>query len=323
MKRLVLLVPVMLGVSLLVFLIMNLKPGDPGRMVLGVEATQEAVDAYNEQLGMNKPLLIRYFDFLNDFIHGDFGRSWYSGQPIRDKLLVLFPVTMKICALAIFFSVILGSPLGVYSAVKQYSVGDRIISISAMALASVPTFWLSLVLALIFSAKLKWLPNFGLGSWKHYVMPLIVLGGSTTAMNVRLTRSSMLEEIRQDYVRTARAKGAKEGTVIFRHALRNSLIPVLTSAGITFGSLLGTTVYVESVFALPGIGRYMVDAVKSKDVPVVLACVVLFSVFVVLINLLVDVAYAYLDPRIKALYISRAKRKKAIKVNEGVANGKK
>lgn len=320
LKRLLLLIPVVLGVTFLVFGIMNLKPGDPGRMVLGVDATEEAISAYNEKLGLNKPFLVRYFDFINSAIHGDFGTSWYSQEPVLDDMIVLFPVTIRMCILAILFSILIGLPLGVYSAVHQYSLGDRIVSVFAMALASMPSFWLSLMLALLFSSKLKLLPNFGLESWKHYIMPLIVLGGNTTAMNIRMTRSSMLEEIRQDYVRTARAKGAKESTVIFIHALRNSLIPVLTSAGITLGVLLGVTVYVESVFAIPGIGRYLVNAVKTKDVPIVMACVVVFAVFVVVINLLVDLLYALLDPRIKAMYVGKSKKKQKISPNEVKAN---
>lgn len=317
LKRIVLLIPVVFGVTILVFGIMNLKPGDPGRMVLGVEASEEAIAAYNEKLGMNKPFLVRYWDFLSNILfHGDFGNSWYSQEPVLPELLELLPVTLRLCIIAILCGTLIGIPLGVFSAVKQYSIGDRIVSVFGMLMASVPSFWLALVLALIFSAKLRLLPNFGIGTWKHYVMPVTVLSSHTLGMTIRMTRSSMLEEIRQDYVRTARAKGAKESTVIFIHALRNSLIPVITATGVNFSGMVGTTVYVESVFALPGIGRFMVNAVKTKDVPIVMACVVLFAVFVVISNLLVDVVYAYLDPRIKAKYIGSAKKKQKIQLAE-------
>lgn len=317
LKRLLLMIPVILGVTILVFGIMNLKPGDPGRMVLGVDASEEAIAAYNEELGMNKPFLERYWDFLSGIIfRGDFGSSWYSREPVFPQLKELFPVTLRFCLIAIVWATVVGIPLGVFSAVKQYSIGDRAVSVFAMLMASVPSFWLSLVLALLFSAKLRLLPNFGIGTWKHYIMPVIVLSSNTLGLTIRMTRSSMLEEIRQDYVRTARAKGAKESTVIFVHALRNSLIPVLTCTGLNFAGMLGTTVYVESVFALPGIGRFMVNAVKSKDVPIVMTCVVVFATIVVVVNLLVDLIYAFLDPRIKAKYIGNAKKKQKIQLNE-------
>lgn len=302
LKRLLLLIPVLIGVSFLVFSILNLKPGDPGRMILGISAPQEAVDAYNEELGLNDPFLVRYGNYMLGLLHGDFGNSWYGGDPVLPTVLKLFPVTFKICLLAILFSIIVGIPIGVLSAVKQYSPADRIASILAMILTSIPTFWLALLLLLLFALKLKLLPPYGLSSFKSYILPMVVLGASSFGATIRLTRSSMLEEIRKDYVRTARSKGAKESRVIFRHALKNSLIPVFTACGGQFSTLLGATVFVETVFSLPGIGKYMYEAITGKDIPVVMCCVLLISVMVVLINLAVDILYAFLDPRIKSKY---------------------
>lgn len=306
-KRLILLIPVVIGVTLLVFFIMNVKPGDPGRMILGMSATQEAVDAYNSSLGLDQPFFVRYFDYLLHLIQGDFGVSWKGAEPILPTILELFPNTIKICLLAIAFAMAIGIPLGVLSAVKQYSVVDRVASTLAMVLASVPVFWLCLLMTLLFSVVLKWLPSFGLNSWQSYIMPMIALGANTLGLSIRLTRSSMLEEIRQDYIRTARAKGVKEKTVIFTHALRNSLIPVVTACGTNFSLLLGGTVFVEAVFAIPGLGQYLITAVNNKDVPVVMGCVVILAISVVVINLIIDIIYAFLDPRIKSQYQNTGK----------------
>ncbi len=313
-KRLLLLIPVVIGVTFLVFVIINLKPGDPGRMILGISATQEAVDEYNTELGLDRPFLVRYADYMSHLVRGDFGLSWYGSEPVLPKILHLYPATLKICILAILFAMGVGIPLGVLSAVKQYSLADRIASTFAMILASVPMFWLCLLMTLLFSVHLKLLPSFGLTSWKHYIMPMIALGSNTLGLSIRLTRSSMLEEIRQDYVRTARAKGAKEKTVIFTHALRNSLIPVVTACGTNFSLLLGGTVFVEAVFAIPGLGNFLITAVTKKDIPVVMGCVVILAISVVIINLIIDIVYAYLDPRIKSKYQGsiRRRRRKAV-----------
>ncbi|MGI6587010.1 MAG: ABC transporter permease [Lutisporaceae bacterium] len=302
-KRLLMMIPVVIGVTFLVFFIMNIKPGDPGRMVLGLDASQEAVNAYNAKLGLNQPYLVRYMKFLGGLLHGDLGNSWYGGDPVIDNIKKMFPVTVKIAVLAIIFATVVGVPIGVLSAVKQYSLGDRIASIFAMMIASTPSFWLCLLLLLIFSVRLGWLPPYGLTTWKHYIMPVFVLGANTLGMCIRMTRTSMLEEIRQDYIRTARAKGMNEGRVIFVHALYNSLIPVITAVGTNFSLLLGATVYVESIFALSGLGNYLIKAVNAKDIPIVMGCITVLAIATVLINLIIDLLYAAIDPRIKAQYI--------------------
>lgn len=321
LKRLVQVIPVLIGCTLLVFTVMNLKPGDPGRNYLGIEASQEEVDAYNESLGLNRPFFERYFDYMWGICKGDFGRSWIGGTEILPKIAELFPRTVKIVILAILYAVCVGIPLGVFSAVKQYSVGDRIASILAMTITSIPAFFNCLLLLLTFALTLKWLPAYGLGGWKNYILPMVALGAATMGNLLRQMRSNMLEEIRKDYVRTARAKGAKERTVIFKHALRNSLIPVVTCAGSSFSILLGGTVFIEGVFAIPGIGNLIVKSISNNDTPTIMGCVVVLSVCTVLINLGVDIIYAYLDPRIKAKYIgsvkqSKRQREKAVKADD-------
>jgi len=313
LKRLLYVIPVVLFCTLVVFLIMNIKPGDPGRIVLGFEATQEAVDAYNHAIGFDRPVLVRYVDYVFNLLKGDWGTSYIGGKAIWPQIKEFFPNTLKLSVLALICSFIVGVPLGVLSAVKQYSLADRMSSVTAMLLACIPSFWLCLLMMMLFSVKLKWLPSFGLDDWKSYILPVIALSANSIGTNIRLTRSTMLEEIRKDYVRTARSKGAKERTVIYSHALMNSLIPVVTSLGYKFTMQIGGAVFVESVFAIPGIGSLVIKGINNNDTPLVVGCVVVISICSVLINLLVDIVYAFLDPRIKGKYISSGKKKKKTK----------
>ena len=303
-------IPVLLLCIFIVFGTMNLKPGNPGRIVLGIQATQEAVDAYNHDLGLDRPLIVRYGDYLWHLLHGDFGKSYIGGKEVWPQIKEFFPNTIKLSVLSILFSLIMGIPLGVLSAVKQYSLADRVSSIVAMLLACIPSFWLCLLLIMTFSVKLKWFPAFGMDSWKCFVLPVLALSANTIGTIIRMTRSTMLEEVRKDYVRTARSKGAKERKVIYEHALTNSLIPVVTSLGFRFTTMIGGSVYVENVFAIPGIGRLVTNAITMNDTQTVVGCVVLISCCSVLINLIVDIFYAFLDPRIKAQYISASKKKR-------------
>lgn len=309
LKRLVLLIPILIGVTLIVFTIMNVKPGDPGRTALGLSASQEAVDKYNESLGINQPFFTRYFDYMSDMFHGSLGQSWYGGEDVLSGIVNRFPITLRICIIAIILALAVGIPLGVLCAVFQYSPMDRIITPLSMVLSSFPSFWLCMLMSLLFAVKLKWVPVYGIDNWKSYILPVIVCSSNVLAMTTRLTRSTMLEVIRQDYIRTARAKGAKEKSIIFEHALGNSLIPVVTNAGLSVSGMLGGSVLIESVFAIPGMGTYIVEAVNSKDIPVVMGCVVVFATSTVLINLAVDLLYAFLDPRIKAKFTSTGKKK--------------
>lgn len=303
------LIPITIGVTFVVFLIMNISPGDPGRMILGLQAPQAAVDALNEEFGINDPFFVRYFDYLLGIFHGDFGVSWRTQTSVIGEIMKLLPNTVFLCSMSIALSLLAGIPIGVISAVKQYSLADNVFRISAMIISCVPSFWLSLIFILVFSVNLKWLPAFGVRSPLGWIMPIVVLSALTIGVIIRLTRSTMLEVIRQDYIRTARAKGAKERYVIINHALRNALIPVITSAATSFGQLLGGTVFIEVIFALPGLGNHIVSAVFSKDVPIVMGSVIVLAIAFTLINLAVDIGYTYLDPRIKSQYVKPKKHK--------------
>ena len=311
LKRLLYVIPIVLFCTFVVFLVMNIKPGDPGRMALGLEATQEAVDAYNHAIGLDRPLIVRYVDYIFNLVRGDWGTSYLGGKEIWPQIREFFPNTVKLSVLALLCSVIIGVPLGVLSAVKQYSLADRMSSVTAMILACIPSFWLCLLLMMFFSVHLKWLPAYGLDGWKSYVLPVFALSANAIGTNIRLTRSTMLEEIRKDYVRTARSKGAKERTVIYSHALMNSLIPVVTSLGYKFTLQMGGAVFVESVFSIPGIGKLVIGGINNNDTPMVVGCVVLISICSVIINLMVDIVYAFLDPRIKGKYITASKKRKS------------
>lgn len=301
-KRILLLIPIILGVTFIIFSIMALTPSSPGRLILGLQASQEAVDAKNHELGYDKPYLIRFVNYVWDALHGDFGRSYMTDRPVFEEIFSRFPVTLKLAILAVITSVIIGVLLGILSAVKQYSALDLISTVTAMFMASVPGFWLGLMMMLLFSLKLGWLPVNGIGSLAHYVMPTLTLALPSSASLLRLTRSTMLETIRQDYIRTARSKGIKEKDVIFKHALKNALLPLITSVGMQFGGLLGGTVLIESVFSLPGLGTLMLTSIRNKDVPMVTGCVVFLALLFCFIMLVVDLLYAYVDPRIKAVY---------------------
>lgn len=301
-KRLLVLIPVILGVTFIIFSIMALTPSSPGRLILGIQASEEDVAAKNHELGYDKPFMTRFVNYVADAVTGDFGKSYLTNRPVVEEIWNRFPTTFKLAVLSVVTSIMIGVPLGILSAVKQYSAIDLISTVTAMFMASVPGFWLGLMMMLLFALKLGWLPVSGAGTWAHYVLPTLTLAIPSSASLLRLTRSTMLETIRQDYIRTARAKGAKEGHVIFRHALKNALLPLITSVGMHFGGLLGGTVLIESVFSFPGLGSRMLEAIRDKDVPMVTGCTVFLAVLFCLIMLVVDLLYAYVDPRVKAQY---------------------
>lgn len=302
MKRLLLLIPILLGVTLIIFSIMNFIPGDPASLILGESAPKEARDQLNEELGMNDPFPVRYVKYIWDALHGDFGSSWRTRQPVFDEIFARFPTTIYLAAGAMLLAVAIGVPLGILSAVKQYSFLDVINSVLAMFLSAIPAFWLGLLSILLFALKLRWLPPDGVDTPSAFILPIVTLALPGAAEILRLTRSTMLEIIRQDYIRTARAKGASEHLIIWRHALRNAMLPIITVAGMYFGSLLGGSVITESVFSMPGVGSLTITAIRSKDIPQVMACVLLMAALFCLIMLLVDLLYAFLDPRIRARY---------------------
>jgi len=309
-KRILLMVPVLLGVSFIVFGIMSFTPGDPATAILGTSATKEQIEKLNDELGMNDPFLVRYVRYVKDAVSGDFGTSYRTKKPVFDEIFSRFGVTFQIGVLSICLAILIGVPIGIISAVKQYSWIDFGSTIVAMFFAAVPQFWLALMFIILFSLRLGWLPSTFTGSvsLKHFIMPVATLALGTAAAIVRLTRSNMLETIRQDYVRTARAKGALERTVIYKHALRNALLPVITVIGINFGYLMGGTVLVESIFGIPGLGSLTITSIRSKDIPQTTACILFLAALNVVIMLLVDLLYAYVDPRVKARYARGGKR---------------
>jgi len=296
------LIPVLLGVSFIVFSILNLTPGDPVEMRLGDNYTEESYDSMKKEMGLDDPFLIRYVKYIGNAVQGDFGTSYKTGRPVIEEIGARLPNTILLSLVAMFFAVAVGIPLGVVSATHQYSFVDNLCMIGALFGVSMPNFWLGLMLIVIFAAGLGLFPSSGFDSWRSIILPSITLSVNSLAMITRMTRSSMLETLHQDYIRTARAKGLKERVITVRHALRNAMIPIVTTVGLQFGFSLGGAVLVETVFAWPGIGRLLVDCIKLKDTPVVVACVLVLATMFSIINLLIDILYAFLDPRIRAQY---------------------
>lgn len=303
LKRILFLIPTILGVIFIIYFVLNLTPGNPGRSILGVSAPQEAVDQLNEELGYNDPLPIKYYKYIKNLVvEHSFGTSYFTKQSVMDEVLPRFWVTLKLSMIGIVISTLIGVPLGILTAVKQYSIWDYLPSMFAFLLAAVPAFVLGMTLLLIFSLKLNILPSYGLDSWKCYIMPSLCMAIPITAFNVRFTKSSMLESIRADYIDTARAKGAKETTVIWKHALKNALLPVVTNIGLNMGGLIMGAVVAERLFSVPGIGALIVDRINYRDEPVIIACTIVIAITFTVIMLIVDIVYAFIDPRIKAKY---------------------
>ena len=304
-KRLLFLIPTVLGVTLIIFIVMNITPGNPGRMILGANATAEEVEAMNEELGYNDPVLVRWFNYLKKIVtKGDFGQSYTTKLNVFDELWPRFSITLRLAILVLVLSVCIGVPLGILSAVKQNSLMDTIPTMIAFFLAAVPSFVVGILLMYVFALKLGWFPSFGLKSAKHYVLPVLAATICELSAYLRFTKSSMLESIRQDYVRTARAKGVAERTVIWKHALKNAL-PVVTSIGMRFGCLLAGMVTTEQLFSIPGVGSLIVESISTKDEPMIIGCAVMVSICFTLLMIGVDVIYACIDPRIRAKYSKR------------------
>ncbi len=301
-KRLFMMVFVVIGISFIVFTLMNITPGETAQMILGQSARPEQVAKLEEELGLNEPFFTRYFTFLSGAVRGDFGQSYLSRLPVFEEILQRFPSTLLLATIAMFIATLIGVPVGVISAVRQYSFTDTSSMVTAMLFASIPSFVMGLLLQLLFATNLKILPATGNDSLDAFILPAITLSTATMAMLIRMTRSTMLEVIRQDYIRTARAKGAEEKSIILQHALKNALLPIVTVIGVDFGYLLGGTVVIESVFAMQGLGTHLITAIRMKDTPVVMAAVMFITVAYSLVNLATDILYAYIDPRIKSQY---------------------
>ena len=298
-KRIIYLIPVLIGIVFLVFTIMYFSPGDPAKLILGDRAPEEQVAALRHELGLDLPYYQQLFNYIKNAIHGDFGNSYQLRMPVWDIIKLRFPLTLQLTTFTMLIAVLIGVPVGILSAVKQYSVIDAFSVIFALLMASIPAFWLGMLLMLLFSLNLGWLPSSGYEGVKWLILPSVTLGFINCATIMRMTRSSMLEVVRQDFIRTARAKGATEKRVVFRHALKNAIIPVITVVGTAFGSSLGGAVVTETVFGLPGMGTQIITAIRQKDNPVVLASVIVIALAFSLVNLIVDILYTYVDPRIR------------------------
>ena len=296
-------IPVILGISFIIFTVLALTPGDPAQMILGENASLEAIEELREEMGLNENFIVRFVKYIGDAVQGDFGESYRTGLPVLDEIMTRLPNTFALAFFGIGLSVVIGIPIGIISATKQYSIFDTMSLAVALIMTSIPAFWLGLMLLLVFSLKLNWFPAIGITSWTGFILPSVTLAIGSMAVMIRMTRSTMLEVIREDYIRTARAKGASEGLIIRRHALRNALLPVITIIGINFGLQMGGAMICETVFSIPGMGTLMITSVRQKDIPMVMASVMFVAFAISMINLLIDILYSYIDPRIKSQYV--------------------
>ncbi len=303
-KRLLWIIPVLFGVAIVVFTILYFSPGDPAYLALGDNATPEAVEAYRVEMGIDGTYWERLGRLLTGMLHGDLGLSFRSKTPVMDELLVRFKVTFNISAWSIVLGIILGIFFGIVSALKQNSIWDTLSTGCALFGISMPMFWQGLMLILIFSVWLDWLPASGYGTWQQMVMPVIALGVNSSATIMRTTRSSMLEVMRQDYIRTAKAKGQTYWAVVLRHALKNAMIPIVTVIGLQMGTLLAGSIVTEVIFSIAGVGKYLVDSMNARDYNAVQGCVLLIAFVSAILNLIVDIIYTFIDPRMKTMYAS-------------------
>lgn len=302
LKRLLYLLPVLLGVSVITFGLLNLAPGDPAELILragGMEPTTEAVELLREELGLNEPLHIRYILWLAGALKFDLGISYRTGLPVSTEILQRVPATLELAFAALFLTVLLSLPLGILAALYRRALADHLTRFGALLGASMPSFWMGLLLIYIFAVKLGLFPVMGRGGLRHLVLPAVTLAFGMSATYARLLRASMLEVLGQDFIRVARAKGLSEKWVVGRHALKNALLPVVTMLGLSFGQLLGGTVIVESIFAWPGVGKYCLESIFNRDYPVVQGYVLFMALVFVLVNMAVDVSYRMLDPRVR------------------------
>ena len=318
LKRLLWLIVIMVCVAVLIFTIMWFVPGDPAQIILGPGVSQADIAALREQMGLNRPFFVQLGEYMyNTFLRLDFGTSYVYRVPVMDEFMLRLPRTLGLGILSIVISAIIGIPMGFQAALHRNRLQDQGVLVMSMIFVSVPQFWLALEMIVLFSVHLGWLPTSGVGGIQFWIMPIVANSVGNIAMNARQTRSAVLETIRADFVTTARAKGLKEKSVIWKHMMPNALMPIIHMLGQSFGHVIGGTVVIERVFAFPGVGLYMLKGIESRDYPVVRSCVLILALFAAVIVLLTDLAYAYLDPRIKAQYVATGSGKK--KRKRGVA----
>jgi len=308
MRRLLLLIPTIFCVILIVFIVMSVIPGDPGRLVLGVTATKEAVDMFNARFGLDLPFPVRFLNYLTGIVtRFDFGVSYRSLDPVMPGILMRFPTTLTVAFFSVLTALLIGVPLGVLAAVRHSTVIDTSVTVFSLFLAAIPSFWFGLMLLYLFAVTLMILPTHGADNWKGFVLPVLAMAVPSSSGFMRLTRVTMLGVVNAEYIRTARAKGSPEYKVIWKHAFRNAAVPLINGAGLMFSALLGGAVIIEQVFSLPGLGRHLVTAITQRDIPVVMGCTIFLSFTFMIIILLIDILYAALDPRIRLRYTKAAK----------------
>ena len=298
-RRLALTIPVLLGVATLVFSLIHFIPGDPALAMLGETASQQDVEALRERLGLDRPLLEQYVNFLRGVVRGDFGTSLRTNQPVTEAIVERIPATMELALAAMLVAVCFSIPLGIAAAVWRGTAIDHGATTISLLGVSIPNFWLGPLLAIVFAVELGLLPVSGRGTWAHLVLPAISLGAALAAILARMTRASLLEELREQYVQAARARGVSRSRAVLRHAFRNSLIPVVTLLGLQFGAVLTGAVITETIFAWPGIGRLLIQSIGFRDYPLVQGCILFIAITYVAMNLLTDLVYGVLDPRIR------------------------
>ncbi|MCR8635165.1 nickel ABC transporter permease [Paenibacillus radicis (ex Xue et al. 2023)] len=298
-KRVLQMIPTLIGVSILVFILIHSVPGDPARLVAGNDATEEDVAMVRDRLGLNQPLHVQYGTYVVNLAKGDLGTSLRSNRPVLTEILTRFPTTIMLTVMAIIIMIIVGLFAGIFSATKPNSIRDNATMMFSLFGISMPVFWLGLMLILIFSYYLRILPSGGSDGFKYFILPALAIGLSSSAILARLTRSSVLEVIHQDFVRTARAKGVREKAVIYKHTLKNALIPIITIIGLEFGHLLGGAVLAETVFSMNGLGRYVIQSIQFRDYPAIQGTVLFIATIFVIVNLIVDLCYSLVDPRVR------------------------
>lgn len=317
-KRIIMVPILLLLVALLIFVLLNLSESDPVVLMLPSEYTQADYDAMEARFGLDKPMAVQYFNWVKNAVQGDLGLSYKTKTAVTDDVAFRIPISLKLAFFTTLIMVLIGIPLGVMCAVKQYTAFDGIVNVIAKFMGSIPGFWLGLMLILAFSVNLGWFPTYGIDTLRHWILPVFTLLLPYLANYIRQVRSAMLDCIRQDYIRTARSKGAKESVVIYRDALKNALLPIITLTGGVFATMIGGAVVVERVFAIPGIGNKIVDSINHRDMPTLLACTMVLAIFTIVVQLIIDICYAVVDPRIRSAY---AGSKKAAAKKQQVKSG--
>ena len=307
-KRLLLFIPILLGISFIALILIDITPGDPVMIIAGWDAKPEEIAKVADDLGLDRPLLVRYYEFVVNALRGDLGITFYTKRPVMPDILARFPYTALLASMSVLLSIIIGVPLGVYAATHQYSWKDNTAIFASLILVSMPSFWLSLLLVRVVAVGLKWVPVSGIQHWSSWVLPTFSIAVGYAASIARQARSNMLQVIREDFIVTARAKGQSETYITYRHALKNACIPLVMTIGSIFGMALGGSLVIEMIFSIPGLGQYMISGLTNRDYPVIQGTVLFMSIVFCSVILLIDIAFAFVDPRIRSQYV-KAKTK--------------